>query len=305
MGFGAGREANNSPSEPRGLSSRCAALSVRYLANCKIQPARIVDPPHAAATAVRDAPLPSRYAGITRRQGAWMSDASTPTAAGEPFDFTATVGMLSIAVGGTALAGGAFPIVMVAAGAIGNVVNGSLRPIAGLVVDAVAIIILGGMVGFMIALVVGFLLGLIALLVAWLCSLPAGTVWFESLVGGWAGFFSTHTLLEGLQPNDSYLLLGLAVVTGQLGAGGAVFLYRRQRRSANEAAPEGRVGLRQLFGITTSIALLAALARGIELDSLVYSTLWLAVAIQSGLIALWYFWCARRPRPHPEVEGFT
>jgi hypothetical protein len=161
------------------------------------------------------------------------------------------------------------------------------------------------MVGFVFALMIGFLLALIALLVAWLCSLPAGTVWFESLVGGWAGFFATHALLLGLEQKDAYLLLGLAVVTGQLGAGGAVLLYRRQRRPANETAPEGRVGLRQLFGITTSIALLAALARGIELDSLVYSTLWLAMAIQSGLIALWYFWCARRPRPRVEEEGFT
>ena len=230
-----------------------------------------------------------------------MSDVSTPTAAAEPFEFTATVGMLSLAVGGTALAGGAFPIVMVAADAAGNLATGSSRPAA----DAVAIIILGGMVGFMFALVVGFLLALVAMLVAWLCSLPAGTVWFESLVGGWAGVFATHGLLEGLQPNDAHLLLGLAVVTGQLGAGGAVFLYRRQRRSANESAPEGRVGLRQLFGITTAIALLAALARGIELDSLVYSTLWLAVAIQSSLIALWYFWCARRPRRRAKVESFT
>lgn len=231
-----------------------------------------------------------------------MSDASTPTAAAEPFDFTATAGMLSLAVAGTAFAGGAFPSVMVVADAIGNyVVNGPSRPAS----NVVAVIILGGMVGFMVALVVGFLLGIIALLVAWLCSLPAGTVWFESLVGGWAGFFATHGLLDGLQPNDAYLLLGLAVVTGQLGAGGAVFQYRRRRRLASEATPEGRVGLRQLFGITTAIALLAALARGIEIDSLVYSTLWLAVAIQSGLIALWYFWCARRPRPGAQEESFT
>jgi hypothetical protein len=237
----------------------------------------------------------------SRRRGAWVSDASIPTAAAEPFDLTATAGMLSLAVGGTALAGSAFPIVMVMADAVGLLVKAPAGPVT----DAPAIIILGGMVGFMVALVVGFLLGVIALLVAWLCSLPAGTVWFESLVGGWSGFFATHALLLGLEPNDAHLLLGLAVVTGQLGAGGAVFLYRRQRRPAHEVAPEGRVGLRQLFGITTSIALLAALARGIELDSLVYSTLWLAVAIQSGLIAIWYFWCARRPRPQPEVESFT
>jgi hypothetical protein len=230
-----------------------------------------------------------------------VSDATTPTAAGEPFDFTATVGMLSLAVGGTALAGGAFPIVMVIADAAGML----LKSRAGPVTDPAAIIILGGMVGFMFALVVGFLLAIVALLVAWLCSLPAGTVWFESLVGGWAGFFATHALLLGVQQNDALVLLGLAVVTGQMGAGGAVFWYRRQKRPASEPAAEGRVGLRQLFGITTAIALLAALARGIELDSLVYSTLWLAVAIQSSLIALWYFWCARRPRTRTEEDGFT
>ena len=230
-----------------------------------------------------------------------MSDASTPTAAAEPFDFAATTGMLSLAVGGTALAGSAFPIVMVIADAVGLL----FKPPAGPVTDAPAIIILGGMVGFVFALVAGFLLGIIALLVAWLCSLPAGTVWFESLVGGWAGFFATHALLLNREPNDAYLLLGLAILTGQLGAGGAVLLYRRQQRPAHEAAAEERVGLRQLFGITTAIALLAALAGGIELNSLVYSTLWLAVAIQSGVIALWYFWCARRPQPRAEEVSFT
>ncbi|MBA4107688.1 MAG: hypothetical protein C0485_18295 [Pirellula sp.] len=230
-----------------------------------------------------------------------MSDATTPTVAGELFDFTATVGMLSLAVGGTALAGGAFPIVIVIADAAGML----LKSRAGPVTDPTAIIILGGMVGFMFALVVGFLLAIVALLVAWLCSLPAGTVWFESLVGGWAGFFATHALLLGGQQNDALVLLGLAVVTGQVGAGGAVFWYRRQKRPASEPTAEGRVGLRQLFGITTAIALLAALARGIELDSLVYSTLWLAVAIQSSLIALWYFWCSWRPRARTEEEGFT
>ena len=87
-----------------------------------------------------------------------MSDATTPTAAGEPFDFTATVGMLSLAVGGTALAGGAFPIVMVIADAAGML----LKSRAGPVTDPAAIIILGGMVGFMFALVVGFLLAIVA-----------------------------------------------------------------------------------------------------------------------------------------------
>lgn len=230
-----------------------------------------------------------------------MSDASTPTAANEPFDMERTTGMLVIAVGGTALAGGAFPIVMVIARFAVKLLTSQTPPPVN---DAAAIIIIGGMVGFILALTTGCVLAIVAMLIAWLCSLPAGTVWYESLVGGWAGFFATHALLDGLQSNDSHLLLGLAVVTGQVGAGGAVFLVRR-RRPANVAAQEGRVGLRQLFGITTAIALLAALARGIELDSLVYSTLWLAVAIQSGLIAVWYFWCARRPRPRAEEESFT
>ena len=86
-----------------------------------------------------------------------MSDASSPTAAADPFDFTATVGMLSVAVGGTALAGGAFPIVMVAANAIGELASGLTKPVVGPAVHPAAIIILGGMVGFMFALVVGFL----------------------------------------------------------------------------------------------------------------------------------------------------
>ena len=82
-------------------------------------------------------------------------------------------------------------------------------------------------------------------------------------------------------------------------------LARLVQRNSAESAPEGKVGLRQLFGITTAVALLAALARGIELDSLVYSTLWLAVAIQSSLIALWYFWSAVRERHKPDEASFT
>lgn len=230
-----------------------------------------------------------------------MSDAPEPTAAAYPFDLTRTVGMLSVATLGTAVAGGAFPVVMVVADAISSLL---VAP-SDRLVDPAAIIILGGMVGFMLALTVGFLLAAVAVLVAWLSSLPAGTVWFESLVGGWAGFFTTHMVLDSLGLSNSRLLLGLAVLTGQLGAGGAVFLVRRRKRAPDASTPEARVGLRQLFGITTAIALLAALARGIELDSLVYSTLWLAVAIQSALIALWYFWSAMREKPKSEWTGFT
>jgi hypothetical protein len=133
------------------------------------------------------------------RRGAWVSDVSEPTSAADPFDLTRTVGMLSVAVIGTALAGGIFPAVIVVSGYVASLLNASTDP----VVDPAGTIIVGGMVGFTLALSVGFLLAVIAILVAWLCSLPAGAVWFESLVGGWTGFFTTTCCWMSWMPATS------------------------------------------------------------------------------------------------------
>ena len=221
----------------------------------------------------------------------------------QPFDFDRTVGMLSVAVFGTAVAGGVFPVVLIVAESLVaeySPLRGSLAEALGM---AAATVIFGGMVGFMVALSIGFLISIVAAAIAWLCSLPPGTVWFESLVGGWAGFFSVHMLLDSGFPNP-WLCLGLAVLTGQLGAGGAVRQVQRRRESVRERSEEteateknSKVGIRQLFGLTTAIAILAAIGSSIDVDSVVYSTLWLAVAIQAGVIALWFFWCARWRRP--------
>jgi hypothetical protein len=222
-----------------------------------------------------------------------------PTEDNQPFDFDRTVGMLSVAVLGTAVAGGAFPVVLIVAEILASEYGPLRGPLAEALGMAAATVILGGMVGFMVALAIGFTMSIVAAAIAWLCSLPAGTVWFESLVGGWSGFFSVHMLLDSVYPNP-WLCLGLAVLTGQLGAGGAVWLVKRRRqpiaeREASES--HSKIGIRQLFGLTTAIAILAAIGSTIDVDSVVYSTLWLAVAIQAGVIALWFFWCARWRRP--------
>jgi hypothetical protein len=118
-----------------------------------------------------------------------LSDAIELSTNSEDFSIERTIGMLSLAVGGTALAGGFFPIVILVAKLLASVIFGD-RFSEG---EPAVFVLLGGMVGFALALGIGLVIAIAAGVVAWLCSIQGGTVWFESLVGGWTGLASAAT----------------------------------------------------------------------------------------------------------------
>jgi hypothetical protein len=216
-----------------------------------------------------------------------VADASPPRRYIEGGPFEAVVGMLALALTGTALAGIAYPAVLslvdliVGLGISSRGFDGSFH---------VAFALLGGMVGGMIALALGIVVATFAGVIAWLSGITHRDVWFASLVGGWTGFFAAHMMFSS-SPRAMHLptIVALAVITGQIGAGGCVLAVRKLggvRLRPVDDQSESRIGLRQLFGITTAVAILAAVSQTFQGSGLTYGALGLAAVIQAGVIGL-------------------
>jgi hypothetical protein len=195
--------------------------------------------------------------------------------------------MLALALAGTALAGVAYPAVLslvelvVGLGISSGGFDGGFH---------FAFALLGGMVGGMIALGLGLVVATFAGVIAWLSGISQRDVWFASLVGGWTGFFAAHMMFSS-SPRHLHLptLVALAVITGQIGAGGCVLATRKLggvRLRPVDDQLESRIGLRQLFGITTAVAILAAVTQTFQGSGLTYAALGLAAVIQAGVIGL-------------------
>jgi hypothetical protein len=203
------------------------------------------------------------------------------------FSYGSLVGMLVLSVAGSTLAGMAFPAVLVIYELTIGVGDRLGRPEGGYLA---AFVILGGLVGGMLALGVGALVATLAGAIAWLASIPTRSIWFASLIGGWTGFFAVHLILEALPRGKSHLtVIGLAVATGQAGAAALVVWVTQSRQVEDrddEPAPKARFGLRQIFGITTAVAVLIALGQAFDQGSAAFLTLGFAAAVQSSTISL-------------------
>jgi hypothetical protein len=222
------------------------------------------------------------------------------------YDFEPVMGMLSLAMWGTALAGAAFPLIL-----------GIIEPAFGfsgpLSISDVAFLfpfaLLGGMVGGALALTHSIPVASLASGIAWLSRITGRDVWFASLVGGWTGYFATHLVLESFPMDFSHwVVIGLAVAVGQIGAGGLV-IWARRRREENPvpipAESEMRFGLRQLFGITTAIAILVALGEALRIDEWAHAPTSFAATIQAAIIAIAAavrHFRSRQPEPAKEVS---
>jgi len=218
------------------------------------------------------------------------TDATRRTSGAEAPSFESVVGMLSLAVVGTTLAGAAFPLIL-------GVCIHAMRLGSGWISDGgyfFSFVLLGGMIGGMLAFTVSLPVALLAGVIAWLSRISTRDVWFASLVGGWTGFFATHLVLEALPSEMSYLTItGIAVITGQLGAGGFIcgFIARMRQKhgrssAACDASPGVRIGLRQLFGITTSVALVAAFSQSLKENERAYASMGYAAVIQAAVIGI-------------------
>lgn len=207
-------------------------------------------------------------------------------------DFDSSWGVFALAVGGAALAGGAYPLLLaIVKLSTGTGLGGSPDG-----AELACFALTGGIAGFCLALVVATHLAVFVGLVGWICGIAPKSIWFASLIGGWTGFLASQLMLDIFRMGNVLILVGVATATGQVGSAWAVWFDQRPRkiRITPANARDSRIGLRQMFGITTAIAVLAALGSSIEISTPVYSTLWLAIAIQATNIALWSFYSSRR-----------
>jgi hypothetical protein len=159
----------------------------------------------------------------------------------------------------------------------------------------------------MLAFCVSLPVAMFAGAIAWLSRITARDVWFASLVGGWTGYFATHLMLESLRIDFwHWVAIGFAVAVGQIGAGGFV-LWARRRQAVKPVLSQGeselRFGLRQLFGITTAVALLAAFSEAFKINQWAHAPTSFAAAIQATIIAIALaVRHARGPRPEPAKD---
>lgn len=215
------------------------------------------------------------------------ADAPQRAAKVTDYDFISVAGMLSLAVLGTALAGGVFPLVLGLCELLFGF-SGAIRISDGGYFFGFALV--GGMVGGFLALQLSLPVAMFAGIVAWLSRITGRDVWFASLVGGWTGYFATHLMLESFPIDFSHwIVIGLAVAVGQIGAGGFV-LWSRRTLEVNPVPAQGeselRFGLRQLFGITTAVALLAAFSQAFKINEWAHAPTSFAAAIQAAIIAI-------------------
>lgn len=191
------------------------------------------------------------------------------------------------AYGGTVIAGALFPIVAMAFAMVAWRGQG---PRVGEVLVLAPLAALMG--GFIAAIAGGVVLPLFALL-QWMAVLHRWRVVFASCAGGWSGFASVVTLfLRDISRSDDLGMAAIfsaaAMLVGQLGA--ALMAGRAARlvgvAARLEAAPHRRqMPLRQLFGITTAVALAVVMISSLPLPPIAFTMLAAAAVAQAVLVA--------------------
>ncbi|HEX6961358.1 MAG TPA: hypothetical protein VF175_05790 [Lacipirellula sp.] len=218
--------------------------------------------------------------------------------------FDSVVAMMVLALAGAVVAGAAFPTVF----GLGLLVLGHDSAWLSDGGYFFAFALLGGMVGGMIAFIVSIPVLAFAIVLAWLLRVSARDVWFASLIGGWTGFFAVSLFIDPLppQPIDQAVIV-MAVVCGQSGAGGMVLLARRKSGLFLADGGPMRFSLRRLFGLTTAVAILAAVSQILEQSHQLFAMLDDAAITQVGVIvgAIAIRRLLDRPRPGDGVSRAT
>jgi hypothetical protein len=205
--------------------------------------------------------------------------------------------MIMHACAGTLAAGALYGPTLLLVGLL----TGSRLPLGNFPVELLLLAIFSSLLGIGLTMGVVIPVAIMAILFGAVWGAKAHHVWYGSLVGGWTGFLCTHwTFGMFIPPGDYFLLVGLGVVMGQVGAAAAA--HKLQQVVLSERPPEplrkDQIGLRQLFGVTTSLAVIAAILGGFELPAQEYRCLGFAVLVQAavlGAAALLH----RRPAARP------
>lgn len=191
-----------------------------------------------------------------------------------PFGPGATIGVACV---GTAIAGGLFSLALLAI----EIARTLLSQSAEFRSDDLFYAFPGFIIGFFYAGVVSLPVGLAGWLLAALIRIKGAPIWLASFVGGWTGFICTIPA-----SNDFPVLL--AVAMGQIGAALAASIGAQANRRALglPATPmQVKIGLRQLFGVTTVICVIAAILGGLKLTTNTYWMLGNAAVLQAALVA--------------------
>jgi len=192
---------------------------------------------------------------------------------------------------GTAVAGGLFPVVFLLASGASEL----LGPPSRLHPENLWMAFPAFLIGFLYAGLMGLIVALAGGLFAALTQIRGAPIWLASLVGGWTGFVCTVLIGANFSINPA-VSIGLATLMGQAGAATAAALGVRrnpQLLGMPKLSEPLRLSLRQLFGATTAVCLMAALVGAANPSSRLYG--WIAAAavlqgITLGLATAYQRW---------------
>jgi hypothetical protein len=193
------------------------------------------------------------------------------------------------AFGGTLLAGGLFPFVVMFVPALF-----SGRPIS-VVPELLGFALAGFLFGVVFAASAATCVFPLVVMLQWLAGLNRWRSALATAAGGWTGFAAVAAMGVGLREGDSwptqFLVFGIvAMVMGQLGAGWAARkVVRAQHESRGWRAPpyETRFTLRQLLGLTAGVAIIAAILSALQLPTGTWIAMGVATAVQAATLGVY------------------
>jgi MFS family permease len=204
---------------------------------------------------------------------------------------------------GTALAGALFPVALLITALI---VEGRPRYMVG---QAVMVLAMGGVVGLILAAFVGALVFPLVGLIQWLASLYPWRTTMASIAGGWTGVVATQaTVGQGMRRNDfditGIILTWIALAMGHVGAGW--FARRQKQKMAIRRYPEPEAKpqftIRQLLGLTTGVAIVAAIVSAMRLPQSAHAALLSSLLLQVLGVSVYHV-LARRGARHANAPA--
>jgi hypothetical protein len=200
---------------------------------------------------------------------------------------------------GIALAGGLYPVIQ-------SLVEVGLPPLPNGLLDAVLFSFMAFFIGFAYAGMAATVMVATAWMFAAFARIGGAPIWLASLAGGWTGFLCALPLGGDFSGHLWFDVL-LATVMGQAGAawiaGAAV---RRNQCTLGIAAPQKKLKmcLRQLFGATTALCILAAVIGAASPTRETYQLMAAAACFQTIVILAAIVGARRRlSNPRTGVNG--
>jgi hypothetical protein len=187
---------------------------------------------------------------------------------------------------GTAISGGLFPLAIVMVG-YGLALLAGRGGTSGDFAGFAMFVVFGFLIGFLIAGAAALFIFPFVAFLQWMAGLQQWRGVLVSCAGGWCGFASVATIGQD-GPHGAPMVLAFgAMIMGQIGAGWAVRRVARPSTWLHEAAApntKGQMPLRQLFGITTAVAVAVAVLSVLPLTSRTLAAMALAAAVQSAVV---------------------